>query len=114
MAPFAVDTKGWHVPAPQVIAGCSGFWFGTIQGLTQLGWTGVTVPVGPFPFTSEAEGLNASAVAVALTVLDVVPQILEKKVGRLARRTCTVTIGFTPKAAGRVEQSVAPVWPPAA
>ena len=54
----------------------------------------------------ELDGLNASAVALALTLFPVFPQIREKKVGRLFRVTNTLTTGFTPKAAGSPEQSV--------
>ena len=36
--------------------------------------------------------------AVALTELPVFPQMREKKVGRLARVNCTVTMGFVPNA----------------
>lgn len=62
---------------------------------------------------SDAEGLNASAAAVALTLFPVFPQMREKKVGRFDRVTCTVTIGLTPKAPEvTVEQSDA-VPPPA-
>ena len=50
------------------------------------------------PTVPELEGLKASAVAVALTEFPEFPQIREKKVGRLARVNCTVTMGFTPKA----------------
>jgi hypothetical protein len=39
--------------------------FGMIQGFTQRGCTGI-MPAGKSP---ESEGLNASAVAVALTVV---------------------------------------------
>lgn len=65
------------------------------------------------PAALEPEGLKASAVAVALTLFVVFPQILEKKAGRFVRLTCTVTIGFTPKAAGRLEQSGTGARPPA-
>ena len=46
---------------------------------------------------SDAEGLKASAVAVALTLFPVFPQMREKKVGKPARTTCTVISGLTPK-----------------
>ena len=63
----------------------------------------------------ELDGLNASAVADALTWFPVFPHILEKKLGRLARVSFTVTIGFTPKdEVARVVQSgvPAPTVPP--
>src|SRR5258708_6532333 len=54
------------------------------------------VPRGaPLPVNPEAEGLKASAVAVALTLFPLFPQMREKKVGRLDRVTCTVTSGLT-------------------
>ena len=110
--PLAVVTKGLHVPPVQA-AGWTGSRFGTIQGFTQSGRTGVTFGLGTFPFTLEAEGLKASAVAFADIVFPVFPQMRAKNVGMLARPTCTVTIGFTPKAAGKVEQSCTGVAAPA-
>jgi hypothetical protein len=62
---------------------------------------------------SEFEGLKASAVAVALTVLPVLPQMREKNVGRLALVTFAVTMGLTAKAAGKPEQSDVGPLPPA-
>jgi hypothetical protein len=66
------------------------------------------VPVAPWlPTFPEFDGLKASAVAVALTLLPVLPeraQIREKKVGKLTRCTVTVTSGFTANAAGKLEQ----------
>ena len=56
------------------------------------------VPVAPLPTLPELDGLNTSAVAVALTVFPVFPQTREKNVGKLGRVTCTVTMGLTPKA----------------
>ena len=72
------------------------------------------VPVGPLPTFPELEGLNASALAVALTLFPVLPQTREKKFGKLPRVTCTVTIGLTAKAAVvNAEQSVLdPKLPP--
>jgi hypothetical protein len=99
-----------------VRSGFSGSRLGTINGFTQRGWTGVTVPKGPpLEVRSEAEGLKASAVAVALMLFPGFPQMREKKVGRLARETSTVTIGFTPNApvGGKFEQSAAPGPAPA-
>src|ERR1022692_5006728 len=69
--------------------------FGIIHGLTQRGFTGM-IPFGAN--APEPDELNASAVAVALTLFVFRDQIREKKVGRLARMTCTFTCGFTPKA----------------
>ena len=86
---------------------------GTTHGFTQRGSTGVMVPVEPLPTFPESEGLKASAVALALTLLPVFPQIREKNVGSLGRVTCTVTIGLTVNAAGSVEQSLLEM-PPAA
>src|SRR5947209_9526222 len=100
-------TKLLH-PAPTHAnpAAFQGSLLGTIHGFTQRGWTGMMVPVGPlFPTFSEFEGLNTSAVAVALTVCDGALHMRAKKDGKPARCTCTVTIGFTPKTAPRVEQS---------
>ena len=51
----------------------------------------------PFVLMSDADGLKASAVAVALTLFPVFPQMREKKEGTPARTTCTVTSGLTPK-----------------
>jgi hypothetical protein len=77
MDPLLIVTKG-RVPA----AFPPGSRLGTIHGFTHRGWTGVTVPVAPlFPTASELEELKASAVAVALTVLPVLPQIRAKNVG---------------------------------
>jgi hypothetical protein len=52
--------------------------------------------------------LKASAVALALTELPAFPQMRAKKLGRLARVNCTVTMGLTPNAEfeARVWQSV--------
>src|SRR5438552_6666122 len=111
MWPSPVSTKGRQVVL-QVVSGFSGSRLGIIQGFTHLGCTGMMLPVGRLPTFPELEGLKASAVAVALTVFPVFPQIREKKVGKPARLTCTVTIGFTPNAAGKAEQS-APVVPAA-
>jgi hypothetical protein len=57
----------------------------------------------------ELEGLKASAVAAALTVFPLWPQMREKKVGKPVCWIRTVTIGLTPNGAGvpaRAEQSV--------
>jgi hypothetical protein len=62
------------------------------------------------PAIDELAGLNASAVAVALTVLAEFPQIREKKVGKAVCWICTVTTGFTvnlEEAPEREVQSVA-------
>jgi hypothetical protein len=45
----------------------------------------------------EADELNASAVAVALTLFVFRDQMRAKNVGRPARMTCTCTCGFTPE-----------------
>jgi hypothetical protein len=65
-----------------------------IHGFTQRGVAGTASPPGAK--LPEFEGLNASAVAEALTVFVARDQIRENKVGRLARVTCTVTSGLTP------------------
>src|SRR5579863_10703935 len=117
MAPSAVETNGPQAlnPVPRhAVDGLKGLRFGIINGFTQAGRTGVTVPVGPLPLRSDADGLKASAVAFALTEFEVLPQMREKNVGKLARLIWTVTIGLTPKAAGKVEQSCVPLAPPAA
>src|SRR3984893_4730881 len=67
---------------------------GMIQGFTQWGVTGTASPPGAK--LPEFDGLNASAVAVALTVFVARDQIRENSVGRLLRETCTVTSGLTP------------------
>jgi hypothetical protein len=64
------------------------------------------------PKVPEFEGLKASAVGVALTLFPLFPQMREKNVGRFAPVTSTVTIWFTPTAAGNPEQSD-DVLPPA-
>src|SRR3954454_18996948 len=92
--PSDLFTKGLQRPAPkggQFAAGLRGSRLGTIQGLTHRGSTGVMVPVGPLPTAPELEGLNASAVAVALTLLPERPQMREKNVGKAERETSTVT-----------------------
>jgi hypothetical protein len=76
-----------------------------------LGCTGVTNVFGETPAVAESDGLNTSAVAVALTELEVLPQMREKKLGMLTGETCTVTIGFTAKAALNVEQSASVLVP---
>jgi hypothetical protein len=83
------------------LAPFSGSMFGIIQGLTHRGCTGTIVPAT----LAEFDGLNASAVALALTVALLFPQMREKKVGKFVRVTVTPTTGFTPKAGGRVPQS---------
>ena len=57
------------------------------------------------PAFPELEELKTSAVAVALTLLPLLPHRREKNVGKFERVTCAVTSGFTPKAAGMPEQS---------
>ena len=94
------------------LIGLFGSRLGTNHGFTQRGCTGVMVPVVWFPKVPEFEGLNASAVAVALTLFPLFPNMREKNVGRFARVTSTVTTGFTPTAAGNPEQSD-DVLPPA-
>src|ERR1039457_6116987 len=69
--------------------------FGIIHGLTQRGLTG-TIPFGAN--VPEPDELNASAVAVALTLFVLRDQMREKNVGRPPRTICTCTCGFTPKA----------------
>src|SRR5579862_2812777 len=74
-------------------------------------------PVAWFPTLPEFDGLKASAVAVALTLFEVFPQMREKNVGIPERVTFTVTSGLTPKAvAANVVQSalevIAPPLPP--
>src|SRR5579864_761227 len=69
--------------------------FGITHGLTQRGLTG-TIPFGAN--VPEPDELNASAVAVALTLFVFRDQIREKNVGRAERMTWTFTCGFTPKA----------------
>jgi hypothetical protein len=60
IAPLIVETN-----EPPAFPGSS---FGTIHGFTQRGCTGVTTPAGaPLLCEFECEGLNASAVALALT-----------------------------------------------
>src|ERR1700684_3669916 len=92
IAPSAVLTNEF--------GGLAGSIFGTIHGFTHLGWTGVTAP--EVPLFSDAEGLNTSAVAVALTEFPVLPQMREKNVGSAVRWIRTVTSGLMAKAA---------VWP---
>jgi hypothetical protein len=50
------------------------------------------------PTLAEFDELNASALAVALTLVPVLPQIREKKLGTLVRTICTVTTGLIPNA----------------
>ena len=77
------------------------------HGFTQRGCTGMIVPVAPLPTLPEFDGLKTSALALALTEFPVLPHIREKNVGKLARVTCTVTVGLlTPEAKGKAEQSV--------
>jgi hypothetical protein len=110
MTPAGDNPACWIDPlvaSTKVLAPFPGSWLGTIHGFTQRGFTGI---IG-----LEPEGLNASAVAAALTV---VPEYLlpnkektrAKKIGRFVRCTFTVTVGFTLKSAPRPEQSV--VGPP--
>jgi hypothetical protein len=49
------------------------------------------------PTLAEFEELNASALAVALTGVPVLPRIREKKLGTPVRMICTVTTGLIPK-----------------
>ena len=75
------------------------------HGLTQRGCTGVMVPVVSLP-PAEPDGLKASAVALTVTLLGEAPQKREKKLGKPAWVSCTVTMGLTPKAeVARVVQS---------
>jgi hypothetical protein len=88
--PSDVSTKCWHAAPPpksqyfpELGAGFFGSRFGMTQGFTQRGCTGMMLPLDPFPTSPELEGLNASAVAVALTLFPVFfPQMREKKVGK--------------------------------
>ncbi len=73
------------------------------------------MPVVPLLTFPEFDGLKASAVALALTVLPPLPQMREKKVGKLERWIWTVTMGLTANAAGmpELEQSLLePKLPP--
>jgi len=81
--PVAVSTKEGH-PIPVQVP--RGFSFGTIHGFTQRGFTGI--------MGLEPEGLNASAVAVALTLepeylLPNKEKTRAKKIGRFERFTVT-------------------------
>src|ERR1700730_17461416 len=105
MWPSLAPTKGLQLVV-QALLGFSGSRFGTIQGFTQRGCTGMMVPVVCLPTFPESEGLKTSAVAVALTVFVVLLQMREKKVGKPVCWIWTVTIGLTAKAVDRVEQSV--------
>jgi hypothetical protein len=83
-----------------------------MNGFTHRGTTGT--PVGPGTI-DEFEGLNPSAVAVARTVSAARLQMREKKVGRFAFCTVTVTFGFTLNAAvplpgNNKETSVVCTW----
>src|ERR1039457_6196920 len=85
-------------PSPRLtklFPGFLGSLFGIIHGLTQRGFTGM-IPFGAN--APERDELNASAVAVALTLFVFRDQMREKNVGRPARMTWTFTCGFTPKA----------------
>src|SRR5271156_1374201 len=111
MLKFSPITPGGEMPGlvmdafarvTNVLTGAvvAGSMFGIIHGFTQRGCTGITLP--EVPTVSEAEGLNASAVAVALTVVPeyVLPnneKMRAKKTGRFVRCTLTVTTGFTAK-----------------
>jgi hypothetical protein len=86
----------------QLEFGFCGSRFGTIHGFTHRGCTGVIAG----PTVPEFDGLKASAVAVTFTVLPGLPQMREKKVGSAGRWSTTLTVGLTPNAAGRVEQSL--------
>ena len=110
ICPFGL-TIGHGLVVPGAQLELPGSKFGTSHGFTHCGCTGVTRPFGATPTLAESAGLNASAVAVALTELDVVPQMREKKLGMLTGVTCTVTIGLTAKAGPKVEQSVLTVLP---
>jgi hypothetical protein len=91
-----------HTPPPpwSQFVGFTGSRFGMIHGFTQRGCTGMIDTGGWLPTFPELEELKASAVAVALTLFPLFPQMREKKVGRPARWSCTVTIGLTPKGPG--------------
>src|ERR1022692_2036770 len=94
-------------PSPRltkVFGRFTGSLFGIIHGLTQRGLTG-TIPFGAN--VREPDELNASAVAVALTLFVFRDQMREKNVGRPARMTCTCTCGFTPKAFNPVKSQFA-------
>src|ERR1035437_4758775 len=94
-------------PSPRLtklFPGFLGSLFGIIHGLTQRGFTGM-IPFGAN--AREPDELNASAVAVALTLFGLRDQMREKNVGRPARMTCTFTWGFTPKAFAPVKLQLA-------
>src|ERR1700751_2873262 len=76
--------------------GYKGSLLGTIHGFTQRGCTGTMLP--EVPTLAEFDELNASALAVALTLVPVLPQIREKKLGTPVRTICTVTTGLIPNA----------------
>jgi len=79
----------------QAVLGLSGSRLGTIHGFTQRGCTGIILEG---PALAEFDGLNASALALPLTAVPVLPQIREKKLGTPVRVICTVTTGLTPNA----------------
>src|ERR1700757_110361 len=79
-------------PGPTHPAPCTGSQFGIRNGFTPRATIGTAfVPV----MLAEFEGLNPSAVAEARTVRGDLFQMREKKVGRFAFCTVTVTFGFT-------------------
>jgi hypothetical protein len=87
----------WIDPSIRLTNGAPGLLgsrFGTIHGLTQRGFTG-TIPFGAM--VPELEGLNTSAVAVALTLFVARLQMREKNVGRHCRITLTCTCGLIAK-----------------
>src|ERR1022692_3339866 len=79
----------------KLFPGFLGSLFGIIHGLTQRGFTGM-IPFGAN--APERDELNASAVAVALTLFVFRDQMREKTVGSPAGMPCTFTCGFPPKA----------------
>src|ERR1700757_1301409 len=83
-------------PGPTHPAPCTGSQFGIRNGFTPRATIGTAfVPV----MLAEFEGLNPSAVAEARTVRGDLFQMREKKVGRFAFCTVTVTFGFMLNAA---------------
>jgi hypothetical protein len=105
MCPSVVSTSAVQFVV-QAVLGTSGLRFGTIQGFMHRGRTGVMVPVTTLPEFPELDGLKTSAVALAVTAFALLlPQILEKNIGRPGRETRTVTKGLLiPEAKERVEQ----------
>ena len=91
-------TRSKNVAAPpQATPACAGFGsqFGIRNGFTPRAMIGTALP--PAATVAEFEALNPSAVAEARTVRGALFQMREKKVGRFAFCTVTVTFGFTAK-----------------